>query len=119
MNTRRSGIFAIVAACLIAGHSAAFAQTVRLTGTVSSEASRLPNFGDVPSSQNLTLEIWFKPHHQDQLTKLLADQQDPKSPRYRHWLTGQEYGQRFGMTQLEFNKIVNWLTREGFQVTGG
>jgi subtilase family serine protease len=109
----------IVALCLIAGYSEALAQTVRLSGTVSPEALKLPNYGDVPSSQNLQLQIWFKPQRHDQLSQLLADQQDPKSPRYHKWLTPQEYTKRFGVTQQEFNKVSDWLAKEGFQVTGG
>ena len=119
MNSRRFAIFAVTALCLIASHSPASAQTVHLPGAVSSEALKLPNYGDLPSLQNLSLQIWFKPHHEDQLTKLLAEQQDPKSPQYHKWLTPQEYTRRYGITQQEFNKVSHWLTKEGFQVTGG
>src|SRR5215831_1152778 len=119
MNTSPQRIIAIIAVCLIAGFSETSAQTVQLTGTVAPEAFRLPNYGDLPSVQSLPLQIWFKPHHQGQLTTLLADQQDPRSPRYRKWLTPQEYAKRFGVTQQEFNRVSGWLTKEGFQVTGG
>ncbi|MBV8140213.1 MAG: S8/S53 family peptidase, partial [Deltaproteobacteria bacterium] len=119
MNTRRQGILAVVALCLIAGYSEASAQTVQLSGTVSPEALKLPNYGDLPSSQSLSLQIWFKPHHQDQLTKLLASQQDSKSPQFHKWLTPQEYTEQFGVTEQEFNKVSSWLNKEGFQVTSG
>ena len=120
MSARSHGIFIIiVAVCLIAGYSEASAQTVQISGTVSPEALKLPSYGDLPSAQNLSLQIWFKPHHQDQLATLLAEQQDPKSPQYHEWLTPPEYTKRFGVTQQEFNKVSDWLTKEGFQVTGG
>jgi subtilase family serine protease len=112
-------VFGIVALCLVAGYAQALAQTVRLTGTISPQASTLPNYGDLPASQNLQLQIWFKHRHQDQLNKLLADQQDPKSPQYHQWLTAQEFVERFGVTPQEFEKVSDWLKREGFQVTGG
>jgi subtilase family serine protease len=112
-------VLGIVALCLIAGYAQALAQTVRLTGTISPEVSRLPNYGDLPASQNLQLQIWFKHRHQDQLNKLLADQQDPKSAQYHQWLTAQEFTERFGVTPQEFEKLSDWLRREGFQVTGG
>jgi subtilase family serine protease len=115
MSTTPQRILAITAVCLIAGFSEASAQTVQLTGTVSTEAFKLPNYGDLPSAESLSLQIWFKPHHEDQLTKLLADQQDPKSPRYRKWLAPQEYSKRFGVTQQEFNRITGWLTKESFR----
>ena len=119
MKTQCVRVLVILALCLIAGHSKGLAQTVRLTGTVSSEALKLPNYGDVPPSQNLQLKIWFKPQHQDQLNKLLADQQNRKSAQYHKWLTAQEFSQRFCVTPQEFEKVSDWLTREGFQVTGG
>jgi subtilase family serine protease len=119
MKTQCVRVFAIIALCLIAGYSNGLSQTVRLTGTVSPEALRLPNYGDLPASQNLQLKIWFKPRHQDQLNKLLAEQQDPKSAHYHKWLTAQEYAEQFGVTPQEFEKVSDWLGREGFQVTGG
>ncbi len=119
MNLRCLGIFVAIALCSIAGYSRASAQTVQLASTVSSEVLKLPNYGDLSSSQSLALQVWFKPHHQDQLSKLLADQQDPKSPQYHEWLTPQKYTERFGVTGQEFNRVSNWLTNEGFQVTGG
>ena len=110
-----------IALCLflLAIVAVASAQTVQLSGSVSPDALKLPNFGDLPAQQTLPLQIWFKPRNQARLTRLLADQQDPKSAQYHKWLTPQEYTQRFGVTQAEFDKISKWLTNEGFQVTGG
>ena len=110
---------ALAAMCVLAFVGIARAQTVQLSGSVSPEALKLPTFGDLPGLQTLPLQIWFKPRNQAQLDKLLADQQDPKSPEYHKWLTPQEYTRRFGVTQTEFDKISKWLTNQGFQVTGG
>jgi len=119
INICRNRVFTLIGLCLLAGYSKASAQTVRVTGTVSPEALTLLNYGDLPSSQHLQLKLWFKPQHQDQLDKLIAEQQDPKSTHYRKWLTAEEFTQRFGVTPQEFEKISGWLRREGFQVTGG
>src|SRR5208337_4760826 len=109
--------FALVAVVAFAG--TASAQTVPLQGTVSPDALKLPTFGDAPSTQTLPLQIWFKPRNQAKLNELLAAQQNPKSPQYHEWLTPEEYTQRFGPTDADFNKVSHWLTNEGFQVTGG
>jgi subtilase family serine protease len=119
MNASLRRILAIIAVCLFAGFSEASAQTAQLTGTVSPEALKLPNLGDLPSSRSLPLEMRFKPRHQAQLTQLLAKQQDPKSSQYHQWLTPQEYTKRFGVTEQEFNKVSSWLKKEGFQITSG
>jgi subtilase family serine protease len=108
-----------VALGVIAGFAQADAQTVLLRGTVSPQALNLPTYGDLPATQTLPLQIWFKSRNQEQLSSLLASQQDSRSPQYHKWLTPQEYASRFGVTQPEFDQVSNWLRSEGFQVTGG
>ncbi len=109
--------FALVAMVAFAG--GASAQAIPLSGTVSPDALKLPTFGEAPSTQTLPLQIWFKPRNQAKLNALLAAQQNPKSPQYHKWLTPQEYTNRFGPTEADFNKVSHWLTTEGFQVTSG
>lgn len=64
------------------------------------------------------LTIHFRPTYQQskELDRLLADQQNPASPRYRAWLTAQEYGDRFGLTASEFAKVQAWILAQGFRV---
>jgi len=120
MTADRLVICAIaVVMCVIAGSVQTDAQTLPLRGTVSPQALKLPTYGDLPATQTLPLQIWFKPRGQEQLNALLASQQDPRSPQYHRWLTPQEYASRFGVTQPEFDQVGTWLESEGFQVTGG
>jgi subtilase family serine protease len=51
-----------------------------------------------------------------ELNQLLAEQQDPSSPNYRHWLTPEEYADRFGASQDDIDKIVSWLRDQGLTV---
>jgi Pro-kumamolisin, activation domain/Subtilase family len=53
---------------------------------------------------------------QKALDKLLAEQQDPTSPNYHKWLTPEEYGSQFGLSQNDVNKITKWLASKGFTV---
>jgi subtilase family serine protease len=48
--------------------------------------------------------------------KLLAGQQDPKSPDFHKWLTPEQYADRFGVSTADLNKVVSWLQSEGFTV---
>ena len=50
------------------------------------------------------------------LDNLLADQQDPASPNYHKWLTPEQYGERFGLSQNDLDKITAWLKAQGFPV---
>jgi hypothetical protein len=51
------------------------------------------------------------------LTALLKAQQDPGSPFYHKWLTQAEFGQQFGMSSADLDKVTGWLQQEGFTVT--
>src|SRR5579872_1805126 len=53
---------------------------------------------------------------QDALEALLEAQQDPQSPEYQRWLTPEDFGQRFGVSESDLQQIVQWLTSHGFQV---
>ncbi len=51
------------------------------------------------------------------LDALLKAQQDPGSPSYHKWLTQAEFGQQFGMSSADLDKVTGWLQQEGFTVT--
>jgi len=46
----------------------------------------------------------------------LADQQDPTSPEYHHWLTPAEVGDRFGLSQQDIAAVTGWLQSQGLHV---
>jgi subtilase family serine protease len=51
------------------------------------------------------------------LNALLKAQQDPGSPFYHKWLTQAAFGQQFGMSSADLDKVSGWLQQEGFTVT--
>ncbi len=53
---------------------------------------------------------------QAELTQLLQEQQDPKSPEYHHWLSPAAFGRRFGPSDNDLAKILGWLQSQGFSV---
>lgn len=50
------------------------------------------------------------------LEAFLAEQQNPGSLNYRHWLTPGEFADRFGLTGNDIGKIVSWLQSQGLTV---
>jgi subtilase family serine protease len=50
------------------------------------------------------------------LQSLLAQQQDRSSANYHKWLTPQEFGAQFGVSDADIQKITSWLQSQGFQV---
>ncbi|HWA93257.1 MAG TPA: protease pro-enzyme activation domain-containing protein [Terracidiphilus sp.] len=70
---------------------------------------------DSPIS-GLTLVLSRTAEKEAEFKKFLAEQQNPASPQYHHWLTPAEVGERFGPSQQELNSITNWLWSQGLQV---
>jgi subtilase family serine protease len=59
---------------------------------------------------------------QNALNRLLEAQHDPESPYYHQWLTPEQYGERFGVSETNAALVTGWLQAHGFQVeevTGG
>jgi len=90
------------------------------------EGNRRPMFrpendmGPVEGSfklENISLMFRLTESQQADLTALLAEQQDPSSPDYHHWLTPEQYADRFGLSPNDMNQVVAWLQSQGFTVT--
>src|ERR1700733_12044749 len=75
--------------------------TTMLRGHVPGWAVSANDQGAVPAdtSLHLTFVLSRSAELQASFTQLLADQQDPNSPRYHQWLTPQQVGERYGPTQ--------------------
>jgi Pro-kumamolisin, activation domain/Bacterial Ig-like domain (group 3) len=68
---------------------------------------------DLPMNRIL-LVLKRSPEQEAELQKLLVDQQDKNSPRYRQWLTPEQFGQQFGLADSDLQNIVSWLQGYGF-----
>ncbi|MGD0801205.1 MAG: choice-of-anchor D domain-containing protein [Terracidiphilus sp.] len=51
---------------------------------------------------------------QTALNALNEAQYDPSSPQYHHWLTPQEFGAAYGVSQIDLDAISSWLQYHGF-----
>jgi len=76
--------------------------------------------GRVDPSMGIRLTMTFKmTEAQDaDLNALLAAQQDRGSPDYHRWLTPEQFGSRFGLSQTDIQKVRAWLESAGFRVEG-
>ncbi len=116
------------------GSPAAFAAVQnRITLPVSSYAPvEIPNsvhprvrlatdLGPAPADTRLvgmTIRFNMTTAQQAALDQLLADLQDPASPRYHQWLTPTQFGAQFGLSSADIAQVTAWLTSQGFTVTG-
>jgi hypothetical protein len=67
--------------------------------------------------ERMMLVLQRSPAQQAALDALLARQQDATSPYYHKWLTPAQFGQQFGPSDQDLQKITIWLGTHGFQVS--
>jgi hypothetical protein len=82
-------------------------------------ASPANNIGSVPPDlplDQLTLVLSRSPQQEAAFQQFLAEQQNPASPNYHHWLTPAEVGQRFGLSDQDIAAITGWLQSQGLHV---
>src|SRR6185503_700189 len=107
------------AACLLAlgsGSPAAADTTATVTGTQPDWATPGNDEGDQPGATRMAFSVWLGWRDQDSLAQLLADQQNPASRSYRHWLSPSDFRARFAPDQGEVDAIERWLQSQGFDV---
>ena len=95
------------------------ATTVRLQGTMHPRVLAGVDRGPVAATmplQRMTLVFSRTPEQQAAVDQLLTEQQDPNSVNYHKWLTPEEFGDRFGLSQADIDVVSAWLTAQGFQV---
>src|SRR5208337_3316048 len=51
------------------------------------------------------------------LNKLLQDLYDPASPKFRHYLTPEQFTEQFGPTQRDYDAVVQFAKRHGLDIT--
>lgn len=64
--------------------------------------------------QGITLAFHPSATQQKDLDHFLTELGDPSSPNYHKYLTPKQFGQRFGMSSNDLNKVISWLQSEGF-----
>jgi subtilase family serine protease len=50
------------------------------------------------------------------LEAFLDSQNDPASPNFHRWLTPEEFGAQFGVSDDELARVTGWLAGQGFQI---
>lgn len=107
---------ASVSADRITGDLASGAKT-QIRGNVHGLARREFDLGRADSSRMLhVISLSFQPSaaQQNDLNLFLEQLGDRTSPNYHKYLTPAQFADRFGMTQNDINKVVEWLQSEGF-----
>jgi subtilase family serine protease len=110
-----------VLAALLALPFSGWAQTAGqklLPRHVPATIQRLKPIGPVPASQKLRLAVGLPLRQTDELTNLLRQLYDPNSTNYHHYLTANEFKERFGPTIEDYQTVVRFAESNGLEVAG-
>ena len=128
---RRLPMLFLLAAMVFAGMALPAQTPLRITrGVDATQVRALPDHhpswanpanskGLLPANQMLnpmTLVLARSPERELAFENFLADQQNPASPEYHHWLTPAEVGERFGLSDQDIGALSGWLRSQDLQV---
>jgi subtilase family serine protease len=92
---------------------------VRLAGHIPAKAVANARFlGGLPGNTPISLAFVLPLRNQADLADLLKRLYDPTDPLYGHYLTPQEFTDRFGPTQDDYDAVAGYASGLGFTVTG-
>ncbi len=75
--------------------------------------------GRLPSAQVMHFDIVLALRHQPELQDFLQELYDPSSSSYRQYVTPEQFTERFGPSQEEFNGLIAFGKASGFTLLGG
>ena len=79
---------------------------------------KLPSIGRLPSVTQLRLAIGLPLRNPEELANLLQQIYDPASPQYHHYLTTEEFTERFGPTKEAYQTLIDYAGANGFTISG-
>ena len=75
--------------------------------------------GEAPAGSRLDRMLLLlepSPRQKQALDTELANQQNPKSAEYHHWLTPSQFADTYANSANDVAAVVSWLQSEGFVV---
>jgi uncharacterized repeat protein (TIGR01451 family) len=95
----------------------ALAETRVLPRHIPPAAALAKPIGRLPESTRLNLAIGLPLRDPSGLTNFLAQLYDPSSPLYHQYITPQEFTARFGPTEQDYQKVLEYARAHGLQIT--
>ena len=120
MRRKPAGIVFSIACFLLSATFVSAAQSVKTHHVRDAvRGGQAQSIGRLPSNQVLQLDMVLPLRDAAGLESLLKDLYDPTSPAYRQFLTPQQFTERFGPTQDQYDSVVRFAQSYGFKVVGG
>jgi len=74
--------------------------------------------GRLSATQQLNLVIGLPPRNREALDQLLQQLYDPASPKFRQYLTPEQFTEQFGPTEQDYRAVIDFAKANGMTVTG-
>jgi len=78
---------------------------------------KLQPIGRLPATNHLRLAIGLPLRNTNEMARLLQEMYDPASPQFRHYLTLEQFTERFGPTKEDYEAVKQFALKNGLQVT--
>ena len=92
---------------------------VALQGNTRPEARLANDRGSVASDfamEHMLLQLKRSPEQELTLQQFIDELHIKDSPNFHHWLTAQEFGERFGLAKTDLDAVTTWLESHGLRV---
>jgi subtilase family serine protease len=110
---------ALFAGTLLIAGTAYGAQHSTLTSHVPPQVAsgQLGRIGELPSTQRMNMAISLPLRNEADLDAQLEQIYDPQSPNYHRYFSVQEFAERYGPTQSDYDAMVRFAAAHGLTVT--
>jgi subtilase family serine protease len=118
MTNKLFGMFGGLAVFLLLASPVSAAERKVLQGHVPPEVSglKLQPTSRLPAAQHLRVTIVLPLRNNEALGQLLQEIQNPASTNFHHYLTPEEFTERFGPTEADYHSVVNFVQTNGLTV---
>ena len=108
----------IVGAMLLCARAGAVERKVLLGHLPPAVAKlQLQQIGRLPATNQLHLAIGLPLRNTNEMPLLLQEMYDPASPQFRHYLTLEQFTERFGPTKEDYEAVKRFALKHGLAVT--
>jgi pro-kumamolisin-like protein len=94
-------------------------QLIPMSRNTRPEANRTNDRGALPEGygvEHMLLLLQRSPQQEQALNALIDQLNDKRSPNFHKWLTAEQFGQRFGVSQSDIATVTKWLESHGFRI---
>jgi hypothetical protein len=88
----------------------------KISGHLTLRSLRTAPIERIDPATELTLTVGLSPRDAKALDAAVEAVSEPSSPSYRHHLSPQQFGERFGASPADYQRLVDWAKSKGLSV---